>query len=103
MTAYICTIFLLTGPLDYITTYYGVFMVKSVKEANPLVQTAISNGFLFEYLMFGGLLVAGLLEGTFRFAEAYDINQNFFELLTLLILGMSAFIVVNNIIQIFIV
>lgn len=100
---FIAAIFMFAGPLDYITTYYGIYIDRSVGEANPVARLAIENGLLFEYMMVGSIIITLLLLGTYKLAEqsAEKRTWKIFEISLSITFLLAAGIVINNIIILF--
>lgn len=100
---YIACTFLFAGPLDYLTTYYGIYIAQTVTEANPFAQEAIKTDALFTFIIGGSLIVTALLIGTFKYVKAHSQENTWrmFEIMSLFVLAIAVAIVLNNIVQIF--
>lgn len=99
---YLGLVLLFMGPLDYITTYYGVYMSEVAQESSPIIQWAIQNSLLFEFIFGSAVLVVGVYISMYAILERipqYTVKYTWYayELLLIASAGFSIYVVLSNI------
>lgn len=101
---YITLFFIFMGPLDYFTTYYGIYISENIQEKALLVQWAIQNNILAEFIFGSTLLLTILyicLYFVLRFLSNYTIKYTWY-MYELILIGSVLFsisvVVLNSIV-----